>query len=398
MMPSRFAVNPFFEHEPAFPATMPADGALTFHKSLPFYQPTPLFRQPALAKSLGLKNLFVKDESQRFGLNAFKAIGASYAIYRFLDQQSQREHGKPLDGHHFFSRNADKPSGAYTFATATDGNHGRAVAWVARQLGHKAVIYAPENMAATRKKAIEAEGAKVVVVRGHYDAAVERMAQDAGQNGWHIISDTAWPGYEQIPLWIMTGYQTIFYEADMALAEDEKPDVVLVQAGVGGLAAAAAAYYAQKYGSSGPRLVCVEPLDADCLLESIVSGNGEMANATGTQNSIMSGLNCGTPSSLAWPFVKTRFYSFLAIDDGWAAQAMRALYHPVSGDQRVVAGESGAAGLAGLFALREEAALHTAWEQTGLSESATVMVINTEGDTEPDNFRKIVRENGAAFF
>lgn len=392
MLPSRFIANPFFIESSPEVVRFDLNRALSFHHSLPFYQPTPLVRLPNLARKLRLKNIFVKDESHRFGLNAFKAIGASYAIYRFLDEQHQARNGEPLASELLFSRKYADQSHPYTFTTATDGNHGRAVAWVARQLGQRAVIYVPENMKEIRKQAIEAEKAEVIMVAGHYDAAVAQMARDAEQNGWQIISDTAWPGYEQIPHWIMEGYQTIFYEADQALASKEKPDIVLIQAGVGGLAAAAAGYYVGRYPNTHPKLVCVEPLDADCLLESIASGKGEMAHAKGQQNSIMSGLNCGTPSSLAWPIVKSCFHSFLAIDDTWAARAMRTLFHAHRGDQPVVAGETGAAGLAGLLALYDDPALGTIRDRLHLTDQSTIMVINTEGDTDPEHFQEIIRQ------
>ena len=388
MLPSRFALNAFFSENPTFPVTLPADRARTFHQSLPFYRPTPLIARPALAAQLGIKNIFVKDESQRFGLKAFKVIGALYAIYRFLDQRRLKDDGESLKSSDLFSKQARRRLHDDVLTTATDGNHGRAVAWVAKRLGLRAVIFVPENMADVRRKAIEKEGARIVVVHGHYDAAVEAMAQQAQQHGWHIISDTAWPGYEEIPQWIMTGYQTIFFEIDEEMSD--KPDFVFIQAGVGGLAAAAADYFVKKHRSAVPELVCVEPLDADCLLESIVAGGGETAAAKGRQNSIMSGLNCGTPSSLAWPFVKHSFRAFLAIDDGWAGQAMRALYNPAASEKSIVSGESGAAGLAGLMALLQEDGLQEARKKLGLNEQSTVLVINTEGDTDPENFARIV--------
>jgi diaminopropionate ammonia-lyase len=323
-------------------------------------------------------------------LNAFKAIGASYAVYRFLRAEWEKRIDEPFESERFFSSGIQARLGQYTFTAATDGNHGRSVAWVAKQLGQKAVIYVPQNMVAARKQAIESEGAEVIVVDGHYDQTVQKMASDAKQNGRQIISDTAWPGYEEIPRWIMTGYTTIFHEIDEKLHDRSQPDFVFVQAGVGGLAAAAADYSVQKHGASRPHFICVEPLDADCLLESIVSGDGEMAHAKGTQNSIMSGLNCGTPSSLAWPVIKQAICHFLAIDDSWACEAMRLLYDPLPRDRRVISGESGAGGLAGLLAVLRDNGLKDAKNELGINEKSTILVINTEGDTDPVNFERIV--------
>lgn len=393
MLPSRFVQNPFYQQNPSYRESFFSTEALRFHRSLSVYRPTPLVALPNLAAKLGVKQIYVKDESKRFGLNAFKAIGASYAVYRFLRAEWEKRIDEPYESENFFSSDLQARLGQYTFTTATDGNHGRAVAWVARQLGQKAVIYAPQNMVAARKQAIESEGAELIVIEGHYDQTVQKMVSDAEENGWQIISDTAWPGYEEIPRWILTGYTTIFYEIDEKLQIGAQPDFVFVQAGVGGLAAAAADYYVQKHGAKRPRLICVEPLDADCLLESIFSGEGEIAYAKGAQNSIMSGLNCGTPSSLAWPFVKQTFGSFIALDDMWACEAMRLLYHPLPRDRRVISGESGAAGLAGLIAVLRDDGLKAAKNELGINEKSTILVINTEGDTDPVNFKKIVSDS-----
>lgn len=343
----------------------------SFHRSLPGYAPTPLVALPGLASSLGLGELWVKDEAHRFGLNAFKVLGASYAIHCFMATVSGRHD-------HF------------TFATATDGNHGRAVAWAAHRLGQKAVIFVPEGTVSARIEAIRSEGAEAVVVNGTYDDTVRRAAAEAEKNGWQVISDTAYPGYMEIPGWVVEGYTTLFVEAARQLksATGGTPDVVLMQAGVGGMACAGTLFYFRS--GRRPTLVSVEPTDADCLLESIASPDGSIREAHGKQRSIMAGLNCGTPSLRAWPVVRAGIDAFLAVDDRFAVEAMRQLYHSAPGDPRIVAGESGAAGLAGLLALCHEPGLAEAREELHLSHTARVLLINTEGDTDPVAFRKIV--------
>ena len=338
-----------------------------FHETLPGYAPTPLHALPALARELGVGAIWVKDEGQRFGLNAFKGLGASYAIHRYLA--------------------AHPPKGKLTFATATDGNHGRAVAWSAKRLGHDAVIYVPRNTVAARIEAIRGEGARCEVIDGNYDETVKRAAADAAKHGWQVISDTSWQGYTEIPAWIMSGYATLFRESITQLA-GTVPTSIFLQAGVGGMAIAGLAVAAPL--TPRPKLICVEPLDADCLAESAATSDGRIAEAKGKQDSIMAGLNCGTPSLLAWPALRAGLDGFLAVDDGWAADAMRRLARPQAGDPKIVAGESGAAGLAGLLALCKEPALAGARKALGLDGSARVLLINTEGDTDPVNYERIV--------
>jgi diaminopropionate ammonia-lyase len=377
----RWRRNPY--RGPATPAAIlpeELDGA-AFHRSLPGYAPTPLVAFPALAGELGIGELWVKDEGRRLGLDAFKVLGAAYAIHRVL---------------------AEAPRGGAerrTFATATDGNHGRAVAWTARVTGQRAVVFVPGHTVPARIAAIRGEGAEVVVVDGTYDDAVRQAAAESARHGWQVISDTAYPGYLEIPRWIMAGYETIFREAAEQLGEAGRggPDVVLLQAGVGGFAGSGASFYARRAaGGPGatrprlPRLVVVEPTDADCLLESIASPGGELSEGRGGQRSIMAGLNCGLPSLVAWPVLRATVDLFLAVDDAFAEEAMRRLASGAGGAPRVVAGESGAAGLAGLLALCGEAELAAERAALGLDRSARVLLVNTEGATDPVGYRRIV--------
>lgn len=367
-------------------------GMLAFHRSLPGYEATPLRELPSLAFRLGLGSIFVKDESRRFGVKAFKALGASYAIYRFLKKQWQSRFQSPFSLASFQDREVLAKLGSYTFCAATDGNHGRAVAWTAKMLGQHAVIYMPTDSVPARVQSIRGEGAEVVLVEGTFDHCVERCAADAASNGWQAVSDTAYPGYRDIPGWILLGYTSIFAELEGILHQSEQADVdaVVLPAGVGGLAAAGAFYYAKNYGAHRPFLICVEPVSSDCFLESVRFGKGNPVPTRGKQTSIMAGLNCGVPSPLAWPIVRDAFHFFLSVGDAYAESAMRRYYHPLGTDPRIVSGESGSSGLAALLSMTDSDKLAAIRSRLPLSSTSRILLINTEGDTDPVNFKKIV--------
>ncbi|MBD3217006.1 MAG: pyridoxal-phosphate dependent enzyme, partial [candidate division Zixibacteria bacterium] len=242
-----FVKNKFRSNNPAWDRSLTGElessDIIKVHRSLREYSPTPLSHLPKFAGSLGLRQILVKDEAHRFGLRAFKALGASYAIYRFICDEFKKSNLEPPASESFYSKNDIIPPDKYTFCTATDGNHGRGVAWTASKLGQKAVIYMPENTVPSRIENIRKIGAEVNIVDGDYDDAVRTCQEEAEKNGWQIISDTSWPGYETIPVWIMAGYVTIFREIDQSLSNSEKIDCFIVQGGVGALAAAASWYY-----------------------------------------------------------------------------------------------------------------------------------------------------------
>jgi diaminopropionate ammonia-lyase len=364
----RWRWNPFFDPEARFANPDPA--VLRFHESLAGYRPTPLHSLPGLARELGIAALLVKDESQRFGLNAFKALGASWAVRQFLDRGLSN----------------------VTFAAATDGNHGRAVAWAARQAGRRAIVYVPSYTVAARIDAIRGEGAETIVVEGTYDDAVRRADEDSRANGWQVIADTAYPGYMEIPGWVMEGYSTMFIELRAQLARMPAPDIVIVQAGVGGLACAAVNHFLSGTSVRPPALVCVQASEADGLLESICSEDGEPHSTRASQNTMMAGLACGTPSLTAWPVLRRGVSLFLSIDDRFAAEAMRRFYFPAAENPRIVSGEAGAAGLAGLLALCREDQFAEPKQRLGISSTSRVLAISSEGDTDPVNFRRITRQ------
>ncbi|MCP4220737.1 MAG: diaminopropionate ammonia-lyase [bacterium] len=358
-----------------------------FHQSLDGYAPTPLVSLKDTAAALGVGSIHVKDESHRFGIKAFKAFGASYAIYRFLKGQWEKRFDTEFNEKSFKDPEVLKALGSFTFCGATDGNHGRAVAWTANRLKQKAVIYMPDNTAQSRIDNIEAENAEVVLVPGTFDDCVKECAKVAAENGWQAISDTAYPGYMEIPKYIMLGYTSIFRELEDTLNAADVPavDFVFLPAGVGGLAAAGTSYYTRRYGKNRPTLVCVEPSDCDCFLESVLHGKGKPLPTRGSHTSIMAGLNCGVPSPVAWPVIRDGMHCFVAITDNYAEDAMREYYK-----EKITAGESGAHGLAALLALFRDPHLAEAKKSLGMNEKSRILLINTEGDTDPVNYKKVV--------
>jgi len=392
-----FAFNDFIKAAPDIPeelqAAFSAEDIASFHASLEGYRPTPLHRLDNLAASLNLSKIYVKDESYRFDLEAFKVLGASYAIYRFLKAELSGSEDPAL---FLDTILRDGPGGElaerYTFCTATDGNHGRAVAWTARRLYQKAVIYMPKGTVKARVENIRREGARVHVIDGDYDEAVRKIASDADKNGWQIISDTAWPGYTTIPAWIMAGYTTMFREIDEASGngDDSGFDAVFMQSGVGSFAAAGAWYYNFHYGPGRPRIISVEPNQAACLLESIVIGKGELTTSRGSSQTIMAGLNCGTPSYLAWPVLRDGVDLFMSMGDDYAERAMRQYYYPEGDDPHIISGESGAAGLGALTALMTDREFRDARDRLELGPGSRILLFNTEGATDPDNFSRVV--------
>jgi diaminopropionate ammonia-lyase len=364
----RASLNPFLEPDPA--GSAPDPGIFAFHRLLPGYAPTPLHSCAHLAAELGIGGLFIKDESQRFGLNAFKGLGAVWALHRLTAAGASPK----------------------TVAAATEGNHGRAVAWAARQLGFPAVIFIPDHAAPARIENLRREGAQVELVAGSYDEAVARCARVSAERGWQVVSDTGYEGYTEIPQWIAEGYTTLFreIEAQRSAAKLPAPDVVLVQGGVGGLLHSAVLHF--RASRDAPILVAVEPEAADALQASIESPAGMPTPARGSLDTIMAGLNCGRVSLTAWPVVRRGIDMFVTVRDGFAEAAMRRLARPNGDDPQIVSGETGAAGLAGLLALLQSPELAPGRRALALGPERRVLVINTEGATDPAGYRRIVGE------
>ncbi len=394
----RFLSNPYYSESPDWSGLIAdsfgAEDISELHSSVPSYDPTPLIELPGLAANLGIGRLLIKDEAHRFGLKAFKALGATYAIYRLVREYlNDRDRPCPRPDQFYATKDVLTDS-ELTFCTATDGNHGRGVAWVARLLRQEAVIFMPAESVPARIENIRREGARVVVVDGTYDDCVRRCAIEAGTNGWQTISDTSWTGYERIPSWIMAGYLTLFREIEAALAPTDRIDLVVVQGGVGALAGATAWYFHKLWLLPRPKLVSAEPTQAACLLESIASPAGDPILSAGRQDSIMAGLNCGMPSPVAWPLIKQGFNQFLSVSDESCVKAMRTYHDGQNGDPRIISGESGAAGMAAMLELMQESALAGAYSDLGLGPDTNVLLLNTEGDTDSDSFqRQVLRPN-----
>ncbi len=352
---------------------VPPDHApYAFHRRFPGYTPSPLTEMSALAAALGIGRLWVKDESSRFGLPSFKILGASWASYRALTGRLAMP-GASLDA----LRAALTARPPMTLATATDGNHGRAVARMAALLGCRAHVLVPAGTADERIRAIASEGAVVTIVDGTYDQAVAQAATEAGPDCL-VISDTSWPGYEDVPRWITEGYGTIFAEADAQLG-NQRPDLVVVQIGVGSLATAVVRHYRP----TGARIVGVEPVSAACMLASVEAGR--IVAVPGPHTSIMAGLNCGIPSMLAWPVVSTGVDLFVAIEDERAREGMRRM-----AEAGIVAGETGAAGVGGLLELLAGPEAARVRHLLAIDQSTRVLCLSTEGATDPVAYGQIV--------
>src|SRR5918993_287652 len=359
--------------------TTPDRAPLRFHRRLPGYEETPLVDATDLADSLGVGKVFVKDESSRLGLPAFKILGASWAVYRALEERVGNDGFRDWETIDDLKAKLE-PLRPLTLVAATDGNHGRAVARVARLLGLGAKIFVPRDMAPARREAIAGEGAEVVVVDGTYDDAVEISAEAEG----FLISDTSWPGYERVPWWVIEGYSTMLWEIEDEIErrDEQGPDLVVVQVGVGAFAAAVARHFRSQDAPRHPKLVAVEPTRADCLFRSVSSGH--LVTVPGPHDSIMAGLNCGRPSLVAWPTLRRSIDLLVCVDDEPVREAMR-----LGADSGIVSGETGASGLGGLLALLRAEEGEEARLGLGVSGETRVLVFNSEGATDPDAYRRV---------
>jgi diaminopropionate ammonia-lyase len=362
-----------------------------FHRSLQEYGETPLHRLDNLAEMFGVGGIFIKDESFRFGLNAFKVLGASFAIARYLAKRlgTDVDH---LDFSALTSPEIRNRLGDITFVSATDGNHGHGVAWTARKLNQRAVVYMPKGSSPARLDRIRAEGATAFITDLNYDETVRLSNEAARKNHWVIVQDTAWDGYEEIPTWIMQGYGTIAMEAleQMGQYGLKKPTHIFVQAGVGSLAGTIQGYCASIFGDDRPKTIIVEPNSADCLYRSATANDEKSRCVGGELATIMAGLACGEPNPLGWSILRDYSDMFISCPDWVSAKGMRILANPLGNDPRIISGESGAV-TAGLLALlMQEESLREARKTLELAESSQVLLISTEGATDPEKYRRIV--------
>lgn len=356
-----------------------------FHEKLPEYNITPLQTLDGLSKNLGVNRIWAKDESQRFGLKAYKALGGSYAIAKYLQQRYQLEelNFKKLHASNF------PDSEDITFATMTDGNHGLGVAYIASKLGYESQIYVPKEMVPARIEAIEKVGGTVTVFEGGYDDAARQIAKDAEKYDWQVISDTAWDGYTQIPEWIIEGYSTMFEEVREQL-KDEIPTHIFIQAGVGSLASSLIKYFRTVYGEHEITIIITEPHRANCFYYSTKIDDGEAHNYPGKVDTMMAGLACAEPNPIAWPIIRDGANFMLSCSDEISALGMRSYYDPVDVDPQIISGEAGAVTLGAVVEVFLNAGFVSIKENFGLNANSKILLVNTEGDTDPVNFEKII--------
>lgn len=363
--------------------------ARNFHKKFDIYEPTPLARLTELSAKLGVKEFLVKDESKRFGLNAFKVLGGSYAMGNFLAEKLEKNIDE-VDFDMLKSKETKEKLGDITFYTATDGNHGRGVAWAANQLGQKSVVYMPKGSSQYRLDKIKAEGADASITDMNYDEAVRLADKNAKATGGEVIQDTAWEGYVKVPMWIMQGYGTLMLEAVEQMKEYgiDAPTHVFLQAGVGAMAGAVQGMIASIYPENRPITTIVEPEVANCIFRS--AENKKMTNVTGDMFTIMAGLACGEPNPIGWDIMKDYSDAFISCPEYVAADGMRVLGNPLGNDPKVISGESGAVTSGIVYEILTDENLKELKEKLKIDENSKILVISTEGDTDPDNYRKIV--------
>ena len=361
--------------------------AVAFHRSLPTYEPTPLADLRRLSAGLGLGRLAVKDESMRFGLNAFKGLGASYAVARYLAQRLGLSEGE-MTYENFTKPEHRDQLRKVTLVTATDGNHGRGIAWAAKLFGLFAHVFMPKGGSPERLANIRGLGAEASFTIYNYDDTVRHAANLAKEKGWVLVQDTAFEGYTEIPLRIMQGYTTLAHEAMEQY--DDVPTHIFLQAGVGSLPAAVTGYFAAHYGEKRPVITIVEPNRADCIYRTAAASDGERHIVTGEINSIMAGLSCGEPSPIAWEILKDYADHFVSVPEWVAAKGMRILGNPLDDDPRVVSGESGAVTTGLVAELMQNRSLDYLRDRIGLGKDSRILCISTEGDTDRTNYRRVV--------
>lgn len=361
-----------------------------FHKSFPEYKVTPLWSLRELSKDLGVETIWVKDKSFRFGLNAFKVLGGSYALGKYLAKQLDMDISE-ITFEKLKAEEIRRKLGDITFVTATDGNHGRGVAWAAAKLGQKSVVLMPKGSAEIRLKNILNEGADARITDLNYDDTVRLAKQYAMEIGGVIIQDSVKEGYEEVPTWIMQGYTTIIDEALEQIKNDSGslPTHVFLQAGVGAFAAGITAYLVSVLGDERPIISIVEPDEAACFFLSVKAGDGEPHAVTGFMPTIMAGLACGEPCDLSWKILRDHVDFFISCTDEVTAEGMRTLAHPLPGDPVVVSGESGAVGTGLIKTILQGKKLEKIRQQLQINEHSRILLISTEGDTDPENYRRI---------
>jgi len=362
-----------------------------FHESFPQYKKTPLVALDKLAEHLGVSKIWVKDESKRFDLNAFKVLGGCYAVGKYLSQCLRMDLSN-LSYKQIRSEELKEKLGVITFVTATDGNHGRGIAWAAKQLGHKSVVFMPKGSSKIRLYNIRREGAEAFITDLNYDDTVRLATQYAKDHGGVLLQDSAWEGYTEIPTWIMQGYTTIMDETLEQIQDScaQKPTHLFLQAGVGSFAGSMLGCLIAKLGDHYPITAIVEPESAACIYKSAFINDGNPHAVTGFMPTIMAGLACGEPSIVSWDILRDYSDLYFSCPDSVAAKGMRILGNPLQGDPTVLSGESGAVGLGLLCLLLENDDHRELVRKLKLDENSRILLISTEGDTDPQSYRSIV--------
>lgn len=378
---------------PGFLSEEEVQGVRKFHASIEGYEPTPLVSLECLAEKLGVSRIYVKDESKRFGLNAFKGLGATYAIARLMCEKLGVDIGA-IDYNYFKLREVKEKIKDMVFVTATDGNHGRAVAWAAAQLGCKSIVYMPKGSSLKRLQHIKDTGAEAFITDVNYDDAVRLARRKAEDTGGYLVQDTAWEGYEKVPNWITQGYTTMAAEAIDQMKQDgaPKPTHVFLQAGVGSFAGGILGYFANVYKDELPVTIIAEPENAACIYKSALADDGNPHSVTGDLNTIMAGLACGEPNTVTWPILRDFAKAYISCPDYAAAKGMRVLAAPMGSDKKVISGESGAVGLGLLALILEKGELKNLKNKLKLNEKSVIICFSTEGDTDPEQYQAIISQ------
>jgi len=367
------------------------DTVRNFHKSFKEYEPTPLVELKDLAAHIGVKNIFVKDESHRFNLNAFKVLGGSFAVAKYVADKLNVDINT-VDYNWLTSEDVKKQLEGLTIVTATDGNHGRGIAWTARELGMRAKVFMPKGSTQARADHIENLGSEVEITEWNYDDTRRHAVRIAEENNWPIIQDTTWDGHEEIPLWTMQGYTTMATEAREQLQElgTKKPSHLFLQAGAGSFAGAMSGYFTEYYKEDLINTTVIEPATANGLFKTAEQNNGELYFATGDLKTIMAGLSVGEPCTVGWDVLGKYANNFISCEDSFAAKGCRVLSNPIGNDERIVSGESGSVGIGVLVELMTNPTYTQAKEVLKLDEYSEVLIFSTEGDTDKEVYRKVV--------
>jgi len=363
-----------------------------FHQSFPEYHPTPLVQLHHLAEKLNVAGIYVKDESYRFGLNAFKVLGGSYAIGRYIQKHLNLQ-PEEFNYNTLINYSTNESFNRMTFITATDGNHGRGVAWTANRLKQHSVVYMPKGSAQERLNNIKALGSDASITEYNYDDAVRLANKHAKENNWIMVQDTAWEGYEEIPTWIMQGYTTMALEIVEQLNQI-KPTHLFLQAGVGALAGAVTGFIADYYKEERPIITIVEPDKADCIYKTAKANDGAIHTVTGDLDTIMAGLACGEPCTIGWNVLKDHADFFISMSDDIAELGMRTLGIPEKEDPLIISGESGAATMGFVAELLTNPQHSQLKDQLQITKDSIILCISTEGDTDKENYKKILSSKG----